>query len=596
VSGSLLRSLWITASAALLVAACGGDDAPDADAGTGTSAELLILDPPGDSLGLPFRAEATMRVRYQTLAADPIAGADVTFSFLTGPTEDTGGAALSTTVATTDSSGIATATVTAGGERTNFRVRVTAAAAQPVTFYVTISDAGFTNLIVHARHDGWRSIDDFERVQVRLYRTDNVACGDIDFDEPPESVFPPRTMDAFGDASTFQNLGALEPYTVLAWGELLPDGTRVSAGCVTLGAGQVQPGRRAEIEAVVSDRPLELTDVANVSSKLDLSPVADAVRAAGGTRAWDVLRCPAGPGQLAIDCALDAAATTSGDATDCVLDEVAASSALATAVEGARGEVDEVGCRPATMLDQAVAGAVDAGGSFPTGVELIALLDARELIAGEVELQSRFAETSPGAGRHELVTVSYAGGLYDIDVAATARPIVVQSQIAIAIDAVQGVSVAPHGFTLRLGAAGHDAFAVLGLAPAGLGDRAADLGAAVYDSIDDGTDTGCAALSDMVCSAASQPSGCLLAGCAAAATNLDARLTDWTTALDRTGIDFTLEGTAPVYDFDDDLHIDALGTNELGEPTGTWTTTFTLADGTTVGATGTFGALGPEFE
>ncbi|HTM19033.1 MAG TPA: hypothetical protein VL172_00940, partial [Kofleriaceae bacterium] len=59
---SLIRALL--AGSAVLAACGGGDGAPDA--GPEANPRLVILDPPGDALGLPFGGTATLRVRYET--------------------------------------------------------------------------------------------------------------------------------------------------------------------------------------------------------------------------------------------------------------------------------------------------------------------------------------------------------------------------------------------------------------------------------------------------------------------------------------------------------------------------------------------------
>ncbi len=601
-SRSLVHSLWITAVAllAFAVTACGGgdDDDDDRDAGATAAARLVILDPPGDAIGLPPGGGAALRVRYETLDGEPIAGEEVDFAFISGPTESAAGSSLSDTTSITDTAGIARVDVAAGAERTNFRIRATAPGAQPVTFYVAISELGFTNLIVRPTHEGWRDPNSFVRVQLRLFRRENVTCGDIDIDDPPESVFPPRTMAGFDGTSTFQNLSALEPYTLIAWGELLEDGARIAFGCVTLGANQVQPGRRVSIEAVISDRPLAMPTASALSSSIDLTPIAEAVRATGASRPWDVLACPAGPGQLLLDCALDAAITTAGDPDDCVLDVVAAGDALAVAIEAQRAPADEFGCRPASQLDQTVAVAV-TGGPWPTGAALAQLLGARDAVSSSVEIDSELVMTAPDIARHRLVQAEFDAdpGLHIAPLIETARPVVVREQVPVTVDPAAGqVAIGEHGFSLRIGSASYDAFVALGLTPAGLDDRTADLGAALVESLVDGGDTGCTALSALVCGTAGEPAGCLDAGCAAASDSLDDRFHDWWQLADGAEVDFTLTGIAPLYDFDDDLQIDTIGADQTGDPTGTWSIVFTLADGRTIATVGIFGDAGPSFE
>jgi hypothetical protein len=140
----------------------------------------------------------------------------------------------------------------------------------------------------------------------------------------------------------------------------------------------------------------------------------------------------------------------------------------------------------------------------------------------------------------------------------SARPVVRQAAPG-AVDPLAGVlSLGPHGFTLRYGAAARDAFVALGLVPVGLAARLNDLGTALYQSVQSGVDAGCAAFSPVVCGEAGLTSGCLSAACAAAAGGLDDLLNGWWRALDASGLEFTLAGEAHLADPDADLILDAL--------------------------------------
>jgi len=596
VSGCLLRTLWITACAGILATACGGDDDPGhPDAGAEISARLVILEPPGDAIGLMFGDGATLRVRYETDAGEPIAGAPIGFGFVISPTEAAGGAALSATTASTDDDGIAEIDVVAGAERANFRVRATAERALPATFYVAVSNVGFADLIVHPWHEGWRAVEEFSQVQMRVYRRSIVTCDDIDIDDPPESVFPPRAMPGFIGRASFPNLGALEPYTLLSWGEIEAGGTRVAYGCTTLSAAQLQPGPDVLVEPAVVDRALVLPADSELTSVIDLAPVAAAVADESAVDAWRILACPSGPGQLLLDCALDAAATTVGDATDCVLDDEAALDPLVQALAPVRGVVAANGCRPASGLDHTLTDAMAGSGPWPSGAALTQLLDARRAIASRVRLTSVLSPVAPGVARHELTHARFDAdpGTHTIWLTSTARPVLVQHQVAADV-AGDRLEVGAHGFTLRLGSASQEAFLALGLEPHGLGARTAELGQALAETVAADTDTGCPAFSAIVCEAVGEPASCLEAACAQAAANLDERFHDWWRALDADGLDLWLSGTAPLYDFDDDLLVDSVAANNGGLPEGTWSAVLHLADGAEVEATGTFGAVGPE--
>jgi hypothetical protein len=568
------------------------------DAGTSENARLVILDPPGEAIGLALSASETLRVRYESASGAPIAGASVELGFVTSASERAGGATLSTTRAQTDSAGVARASVVAGAESANFRVRVTAPAAPPVLFYVQVSKVGFTALEVSPIHAGPRDVRSFARIELRLFGAEELSCAELDIDARPTSVFPPRSLAEFGRMAAFQNVGARSAYTLVAWAETTPGGTALAAGCVSLGADQLPPGPRALIDVVITDRPLAIEHGALLASTLDLTIVAGALAERGASRAWTVLGCPAGPGQLLLDGALAAASGTTIDAADCPL-PTALPAALVD-ISLARGDPDELGCRP-TMLatgeptvDFLLAEAVAAGGTFPTGGQLAKLLAARNDVLSAVELGSQLTLTGPSTAKHRLDSLRFdvSGFVVTYDLLASSRPVLSQTQVLAEVDENGDLALGDHGFTLRLRPLCEDAFAAYGLAYAGLGERADDLGTALAQSVlDPGTSLwACSGMSAIVCMNAGLAMDCLVAGCVAAAALLDEAFPAWLELLDSPGLDAHFSGMAPLYDFDDDLVVDAIGTDLFGNRAGVWTVTIDLGDETSVSTLGSFGS------
>src|SRR5688572_19253276 len=291
VMSSLIRALLV--GSALLAACGGGGDAPDA--GPEANPRLVILDPPGDSVGLAFGGTATLRVRYETDAGEPIPDAAVDFQLVVRQDADPRGAALSATAAMTDALGIARVDLVAGAEETIFQVEAIAEQAASAFFPVSVSQAGFAHLDVDPFHDGWRDPLGFARLELRLYRAIDAVCAGIDADEPPASLFPPRALSGFDEIGTYQNIIASQPYTLVAWA-LLPDNpVPLAYGCVELGPQQVPPAEFA-LAMPVRDRPARLPGDAGLVSSLDLEPLADSAAAAGASAPWTVLSCAHGPG------------------------------------------------------------------------------------------------------------------------------------------------------------------------------------------------------------------------------------------------------------------------------------------------------------
>jgi hypothetical protein len=586
---SLIRALL--AGSALLAACGGGDGAPDA--GPEANPRLVILDPPGDSIGLAFGGTTTLRVRYETDAGEPIPDAAVDFQLVVRQDADPRGAALSATTAMSDALGIARVDLVAGAEETTFQIEAIAPQAASAFFTVSVSQAGFAHIDLDPFHDGWRDPLGFERIELRLYRAIDATCAAIDADEPPLSLFPPRALSGFDEVGSYQNVIASQPYTLVAWA-LLPDNTLPLAyGCVELGPHQVPPSRFA-LAMPVRDRAPRLPGDAELVSTLDLEPLADAAADAGTGAPWTVLSCAHGPGQLLLDCTTD---VLGGDGTlDCVVD---GANATVTAIQAARGPVDEFLCRPGTVgiedsLDHQLNDAIDAGGDFPMGGELGELLDARADLLADVQLRSTLQFLPGGLVRHRLVAlVADVGGTpYEVDLASTSRPVIAATAPA-AIDGERNLVVGEHGFTLRYGSFAGAAWRDVALPAAGVAGRDADLGAALAGSAEDGgsATTGCNAVSAIICAEIGQAASCAYAACQTAAAALDDSFTAWWRGMDGDDLDLRLQGSVPLVDGDDDLAVDGLGTG--GAEMGSWQATWDAAFGADIAADGSFAGSAP---
>lgn len=563
----------------LLAAGCGDDPAPGADAGPPDN-ELVILGP-GDDVGLSYNERINLRVRYQTELGEWLGGEPVEFALLTtGPGENTAGSVLSATRVITDSQGVAAVDLVAGAADASFRVRVDARDAPTRYFYIEISDGGFARLRITPTHQGWRPLDSFSRVEVRLYRADELTCHFLDIDNRPFSFSPPRSLDAFGGTVEYQSVAAGQALTVVAWAQAAGNTVPVSAGCVDLGALPPVP---VEMAVTIDDRPL-VADASPVVTTLGLEPVAQALALMDATRPWDVLGCPAGPGQLLLECALDAAA---GDgALDC---RATGESPLESAVEARRGALGADGCR--ALVDSGGMPSLDAlltdaaqGEEFPGGGDLAEMLAVRSELLGQWVLSSELTSVAEDALAHGLTTleVSTSAGDFALELRASSRPVVVQSPVDAAWQGAD-LSADEHAFTLRAGQFAARALLELALVPAGVSSQADSLGSALAASLRHEGATSCQALSQLVCTDIGQSDTCLMPACSQGAAALDVQMTAWWRALDASDLDFIMGGQMRAHDDDGDRIIEAVGpTPDAPAP---WSATMILADGSELALT-----------
>lgn len=590
-----LRARLLAAAAAGVLAGCSGESPvmPDASTGSGTNKRLVLID--GQEIGLTYNSRASLGVRYETAAGEILAGEEVRYSLVaTNPGEGTAGATLSAAVAVTGADGTARVDVVTGAQEARFRISVDASDAPTQHFYVSVSQGGFARLRVTPIHAGWRPHESFERIEVRLYASRITPCAALDLDrvdEPPPSAFPVRETGGFGTAVELQNINAGQPHTVVAWARLPGGVLGAAAGCMDLDEAQL-PASRVQLELLLEDRDLRMPAEVPVATTMDLSLVAAAVAQAGATRAWKVLACPAGPGQLLLDCTLDAA--VADGALDCV---PGGTSSQVAAVQARRGPPDAQGCRPdvdtggAPSLDRVLTDAVADGGVWPVGEALAALVQIRAGILASFELDSTIAPVTPEAFRHRLGVVRVRAGeqVYALDLAATGRPIVEQPLVPVIVDADR-LDLTEHGFTLRYGTIAAAALVALGLEPAGLPPDAAALGSALVASVADagnGT-SGCEALSNLVCDAIGEAPPCLAVACASATPAMDDALAAWWRAVQGTGLDLVVAGSGLLHDDDGDLVVDRFGRDAEGMHAGLWNGQMTLADGTRVPVLGEF--------
>ncbi len=583
--------LWVC-GLAFAVAACGGsstdDVGADADVGDGR-ASLEVGEPPGESLGLAFGGRQTLPVLYRDAAGQPIQGAEVEFSMRVDAGEDSGGSTLSSPSAITDEHGVAEIDLVAGAESVNFRVEAHAPNAPSATFYIAVSEDGFTDLAVAVLHEGFRDPGEILPVNLRLYQASEHTCQDIDVDDIPASVLPEREVQSLGDEASFPNRSSGEGHTVLAFGDHEEGLPPLAYGCIDLDAQQLRPGTPLMLTLVVRDRGVTPPDKAALSSNLDLNLVSDALDEAGTSEPWDTLaECEAATGQLVLDCA-------QGELGGADLCEPGGEDELAEALEAQRGQPDDDGCRPLDLgegagesLDAVITDAI-AAGEFPADDELAALAAERREVLSELEIESTIELTGPDTARHRLdiFRLGIAGEPpRAIELHDTARTHLTADGVTVRESGPGSgeLEIGPHAFTARLGSAAATAFRDQSLAPREVDADAYQLGTALVGAAEDpeSPKTGCEAVSALACRALGEPEPCLEPACAGGVDRLDDALGDWAELLDGLSLDLSLEGIAPGRDDTGDLVLDTLGHHSAAA----WFATFFLRDDTPVDLVG----------
>jgi hypothetical protein len=563
--------------------ACGGGDddgAPPDGGGPPGGATLEVLTPPGESIPLAFGDRIDLRVRYSDPDGEAVAGVAVTFVLRADPaqSEDPGGATLGASEALTDETGTARTSLTAGASRTHFRVEASAPKASVATFYVTVSDAGFAELVVTPRHVGDRAVDDFAVVELRLYG-DEQSCATLDPTMPAPSAYPPRSMDRFDEPASFGSLLSGVSYRVLAWGRN-DAGHVLAAGCTELDAAQVPP-LVLLLDVAVSDWPLHMADAYAIVSTIDLTPVRDSI-VDGPGRVWTRAGCPLGAAQLVLDCAIDL--LDGGDPDDCM---VAAPGPLAADLDQRRGAIGADGCRGATVpgpgggpsLEAFVDEVLAAGPGSPSAALPIVAAAILEL-SRELTIESRFVATGWSI-EHGLGAATIGGSLvaHTSVLPDSSRPVVTQT-VGYSIDG-DDLTIAPHGFTLRLGDLLEEAVDESVIAPLGFSTSLQELGSFIVGSAAADPLYGCDAVSGAACQTVGAAGDCLVDACVAALPLVDAKLHGPIVRLRAPGLDLQLGGYAILEDADGDLAAETLSY-------GAWSVDLVLDDGALLPIPATF--------
>ena len=301
------------------------------------------------------------------------------------------------------------------------------------------------------------------------------------------------------------------------------------------------------------------------------------------------------PGQLWLDCAIDALGSPPGDALDCV-PAPGGEGALADLI-GARRASASAGspCRAPTLpggtqsLDAKVAALFPSPGQPPaTDAETLAAAIATILdnitIGSTLSLE---ATATPGVfqATHTLRTAAFQVGTQSTTVDVVAQGVPSAAVRFVSVTTMEDMlSIGTHNLGLRLGTLAHTAFANAALVSHGLPPGSGAYLDVLFGSATTAPGpthrTGCDALDALVCADVGVSAGCLRAACIAGQAALATRLNAAFALADGDGSDLQLSGSAGMVDSDGDSVVDQLGITSEGS--GLWTAQIRAHAGTEI--------------
>jgi hypothetical protein len=564
--------IFSTVGCLLWLAGCAGGGV-DAAPGGHRVLTFTRVDPNKDEISLsPGQSHTAQFVL--TSGGLPIGGQTVTFSIQDPATPE--GATLTPATATTDKSGVVEVVIRAGLE-TQFKLVARAGVAEAEV--VVLVAFGIVGTVVADVYWPPTSRNRTRASNVDVTFLDRGVCRDIVPTSPPIPVRQRVPLPMDGGEAVFDTVQIDQSSAIVAVAKG-SHGDPVAAGCVDVPGPGVVGGDKVTVAVRLDDVVPDPIGTFALVTVAELAPPPAAAVALAAT--WrDLADCPLDPAQLWLDCTIDALSpVTASDPLDCVPSPgPGAETALGDALIARRGAfiTDLAGsasaCRGArdgngaVSLDAVVLGLY--GSPLPAAVALLpAVGDDAAHILDRLALTSTLDVRAGVAPSTYLLTHTLTGASFgprnqgfEVVLAPLGLP-VLEAHATASIRDLE-MTIASHGFTLRLGTAAKSAFAALALESRGLpGDPAGLVGLiAALARSNDGAATGCLALDAALCALTGRASGCVASACTAGLEALAARLTRAFDAADGAGLDLTLSGTAPLIN----QHLGGLA-DRLGSP------------------------------
>jgi hypothetical protein len=542
-----------------------GDDLPAVPL-AGSLALVPLVDvalvKPGETARVSFRLK-------RVSGDNPVANERVTFSAVDDaqtPGSDLAGATLAASSTLTGDDGLATVSVT-GGLPTIFLLTARHRLAPVAEVLVVVSEGGQGRVSVVASPVGGSSAA-AAVTTVDLLFFDTLACSALSLTRPTQPMRPVRTV-APSMPAEFE-INNMVPSAILGQGRD-GNGKLRAAGCVDLPANTIVAGSAVQVYLPLAEWDPTPRGTFLLSSHISLGKRDITKRMAAP---WiDLGDCPLDPGQLWLDCAIDALGAPPGDALDCVPAAIGEGD-LADLIASRRGAaVAGTSCRGVTALgmqgiDAKVAAlfpspAAPAATIAPSLGAIVAVMLDDVGLGSTLSLENT-ASPHTFHGTHTLRTATFQVGSQStmVDVLAQGGP-ASQARLVPVSTVGDVLSIDAHGLALHLGTLAHIAFSNVALVGRDLPAASTDYVALLFSAAASGTGTtrktGCDALDALVCGEVGRPVGCLRAACVAGQAALAARLDAAFTLLNGDGADLQLAGSATMTDDDGDGWADRLG-------------------------------------
>jgi hypothetical protein len=560
------------------------------DAARRIMVEPLLLTPVSTTVMLMPGATARVAFLLKTTSEQPVAGERLDLSAVDNPqtpANDLAGATLSASSALTDADGIGAVTVTAG-LRTMFQVTARQARAGAATATVVVGDvAQGTLAVVSTPVAGSKAASVVTTVDVLLF--DNQSCFTLSPLMPPIPVLPMQTV-APGVPAEFAIDSLMVERAVVGRGRDR-DGALRALGCMNVPSSTIVPGSAVRVYLSLSD----LTPVPRgsflLSSRFSLARRDITQRVAAPWR--DLGDCPLDPGQIWLDCAIDALGSAADDPLDCV-PSPSGEGDLANLIAARRADAPVGSFCRATMLGAGVQGldarvaALFPSPAQPPANDVDILGGAIASMFDDVRLESTLSLDATAIPGMFLGTHTLRSAVFQVGTQATTVDIVAQgtpnAQVRLVPVTTNGDTLAidAHGLGLHIGTLAHAAFAQVALSARGLPTSTPAYLDVLFGLASSGTGTtrivGCEALDGLVCADVGRGAGCLRAACTAGQVALAQRLDGGFTLADGDGADLLLSGSATMTDDNGDGFADGLGS--VPANSGDWTAQIRARAGT----------------